>query len=93
MFAIFYKKSTKHIVGFRHDQSTPAPQSAEFWFNIFLKDNREVISDSSDIAFIETAHKDFCLELGKQMWNETTEQVEVDPSYVAPTPSIEETVA
>ena len=82
MFAIFYKKSTKHIVGFRHDQSTPAPQSAEFWFNVFLKDNREGISDPSDIAFVETAYKDFCLELGRQMWNETTQQVEDDPSYV-----------
>lgn len=84
MFAIFYKKSTKHIVGFRHDQSTPTPQPAEYWFNMYLKDNRENIADPSDIEFIETAHQEFCLELGKQLWNETTQKIEEDPSYVTP---------
>ena len=93
MFAIFYKKSTKHIVGCRTDQTTPSPQSAEYWFDVYLKDNKLFIEDFADLTFVETAYQNFGLETGKYMWNESTKQIEEDPNYVAPTPPAQEATA
>lgn len=87
MFMVIYKKSTKHIVSHRSDTSTPAPQSAAYWFSVFVKDQGLTSQEADELAFIETAFIDVAFDTDKYLWNETTQQVDLDPNYVPPPPS------
>ena len=86
MFMIVYKKSTKHIVSYRSDAST-APQSAAYWFSVFIKDNGLTSQEANDLAFVETAPVTLAFDTDKYLWNESTQQAEEDPSYVPPPPA------
>lgn len=87
MFMIIYKKSTKHIVSYRVDTSTPAPQSAAYWFSVFVKDQELTPQEADELAFVETTPVTLAFDADKYLWNETTQQVEEDLSYVPPPPS------
>ena len=87
MFIIIYKKSTKHIMSYRHDSSTGLVNTAEYYFNLYLKDNNLTPDQALDLTYIETAPIVLSLQIGKHLWNELTQQVEEDSSYVAPTPT------
>lgn len=86
MFMLIYKKSTKHVVYYRIDTSTPAPQPAAYWFSMYLKDNKVSAQDAEDLTYVETEMMDLEFGIAKYLWNETTQQVEEDPSYVPPPP-------
>ena len=85
MFIIIYKKSTKHIVQVRSDGST-VPTPAATWLNIYAKDNKLTADEATDLTYVEIAPIEFGLIHGKHLWNESTQQVDEDPNYVAPTP-------
>jgi len=85
MFMIIYKKSTKHIVHYRNDGST-VRTDAQTWFNIYIKDNKLSADQAADLTYIELAPIEINLIHGKHLWNESTQQVEEDPTYVEPTP-------
>lgn len=87
MFMVIYKKSTNHIVSFRSDNSTPEPESAQYWFSMYLKDNKISAADAENLAFAETEVVDFIPSENKYKWNESTQKIELDPSYVEPTPT------
>jgi hypothetical protein len=87
MFILIYKKSTKHIVQVRNDVSTN-PSDAQTWLNIYAKDNNLTADQTTDLTYAEIAPIEFGLIHGKHMWNESTQQVDEDPNYVAPTPTI-----
>jgi hypothetical protein len=87
MFIFIYKKSTKHILSFRSDTTTPAPASPEYWMALYIKDNNISAADAQDLTFVETAYVEINLGTNQYKWNELTQQVEADPSYVAPTPT------
>ena len=86
MFMLIYNKSTKHIVSSRNDMSTPAPQTADYWFSVYIKDNKIAAEDAQDLTFVETEHVDMMFNVNQYTWNESTQQIEADPSYVAPAP-------
>lgn len=86
MFMIVYKKSTKHIASYRCDVSTPAPQSAAYWFSVYLKDNKISAQDAENLTYVETEFVELAFDTDKYLWNETTQQIEEDPSYVPPPP-------
>ena len=86
MFMLIYKKSTKHVVSYRIDTSTPAPQSAAYWFSIFIKDNKISAQDAQDLVYVETEMMELAFDTDKYLWNETTQQIEQDPNYVLQPP-------
>ncbi len=86
MFMYIYKKSTKHIVSFRSDTSTPTPESPEFWLSIYIKDNKVSAADAQDLTFVETDFVDMTIDINQYKWNESTRRIEADPSYVPPPP-------
>lgn len=86
MFVIVYHKITKKIVHYRHDMSVPQVQTAQYWFDQFLEDNE--VGDEN-YTFAEVPHTKALnnIEIGNHVFNESTQQVEADPSYVRPTPA------
>ena len=86
MYMIIYKKSTKKIACTRTDNSTPAPQTPQFWLSVYIKDNKLSAAEAEDLTFVETEPVEGGFELDQYKWNESTRQIEVDPNYVAPTP-------
>lgn len=80
---IIYKKSTKHIVQARNDISNN-PLNSQSWFNIYLRDNKITEEQARDLAYTETTPIELNFILGKHLWNESTQQVEDDLSYVPP---------
>jgi hypothetical protein len=89
MYLIIYKKSTKQIVNFRSDGSTgETSPTAEYFFNLYLKDSGASAEQAADLTYVEPAFVEFGLEDGKHVWNESTQQVDEDPSYVPPTPPV-----
>ena len=88
MFIFIYKKSTKQVVTYRNDSSTGvASLSAEYFFNLYLKDSGATAEQAADLTYVETAHVELAFAPDKYLWNESTQQVEEDSSYVAPTPT------
>ena len=87
MFIIIYKKSTKHIVQVRSDDST-VPVSTETWLNIYIKDNKLTADQATDLTYVEPASIEVNIIYGKHLWNESTQQIDEDPSYVPPTPIV-----
>jgi len=86
MFMIVYKKSTKHIVSYRVDTSTPAPQSAAYLFSVFVNDQELTPQEADELAFVETTPVKLTFNTDKYVWNETTQQIEEDPNFVPPPP-------
>jgi|Laugrespbdmm15sn_2_1035079.scaffolds.fasta_scaffold01354_4 hypothetical protein len=86
MYIIIYKKSTGKIVFTRTDTSAPTPQSPQFWLSVYIKDNKLSAAEAEDLTFVETEPVEGGFELDQYKWNESTQQLEVDPNYVAPTP-------
>jgi hypothetical protein len=80
-------------VSFRSDVSVPEPESAQYWFSMYLKDNKISAADAENLAFVETEYTQFVLNENQYKWNESTLQIEEDPSYVAPTPEPTEPTA
>jgi len=83
MFVAIYHKITKKIVQYRHDTSKPVAHTAQEYFDMFLDDN-EVGDESytfAEVAFTKALN---AIEIGNHVYNESTGQVEADPSYVAP---------
>ena len=87
MFMIIYKKSTKHIVQVRTDDST-FPTEAQIWLNTYIKDNKLSADQATDLTYVQPAPIELALAHGKHMWNESTQQVDEDPNYVEPTPVV-----
>lgn len=85
MFIIIYDKTTKKLVHFRHDMSVPQVHTAQYYFNMFLEDN-EVGDENYAFAEVPFTKALNNIEIGNHVFNESTQQVEVDPSYVRPTP-------
>lgn len=86
MFIVIYKKSTKHVVSYRSDDSTGvASLLAEYFFNQYLKDNNATAEQAADLTYVETAYVELAFAPEKYLWNESTQQVEVDSSYVPST--------
>lgn len=85
MFIIIYKKSTKHIAQVRTEGST-VPTPAGTWLNIHIRDTGLTAEQAADFTCVETSSAVPNLIIGKYMWNESTQQVDEDPTYVAPTP-------
>ena len=83
MFVVIYHKTTKKIVQYRHDMCIPAVHTAQHWFDIFLADNE--VGDE-DYAFAEVQFTKALnnIVIGNHVYNEATNQVDADPSYVAP---------
>jgi hypothetical protein len=87
MFIIIYKKSTKHIVNMRHDSSSDAALRApQYWLDVYIQDSKSSTDEASDLAYVELAPREINLQIGKHVWNESTQQVDEDPNYVPPTP-------
>ena len=91
MFIIIYKKSTKHVVHVRSDNST-TQALAENLFNIYLEDSKANTDQVADLAYIETTPVQLVFDAEKYLWNESTQQVDLNPDYVTPT-SQQETTA
>ena len=91
MFMLIYKKSTGIVVSFRNDEPTSQPVTAETWFSIYLKDNSISASDALDLAYVEIEKIELAFDKNKYMWNESTQQLDLNPAYVAPTPVPETT--
>jgi len=88
MFVIIYKKSTKHIMTFRHDTSSDSTlRTPQYWLDVYIKDSRSSTDEASDLTYVELAPMEIILQVGKHVWNESTQQVEEDPSYIQPTPT------
>ena len=85
MFVLIYNKTTKKIAHFRHDVSTPQTHSAQYYFDLFLADN-EVGDENYAFAEVPFTKALNSIEIGNHVYNESTQQVEADPSYVRPTP-------
>lgn len=85
MFIVIYKKSTKHIMQVRTDGST-VPTPAVTWLNIYVTDSNLTAEQAEDHVYVETSSAVPSLIVGKHLWNESTQQVDEDPNYVAPTP-------
>ena len=83
MFVIVYNKATKKIVYFRNDLAVPQVHTAQYWFDMFLEDNK---IDDENHAFAEVTYtKDLSnIVIGNHVYNEATNAVEEDPNYVAP---------
>lgn len=94
MFIIVYHKITKKLVHFRHDMCAPQVHTAQYWYNIFLKDN-ELGDENYSFAEVSVTKALDAIIIGNHIYNESTGQVEADPNYVAPTPIAppQETVA
>lgn len=88
MFLIIYNKTTKKIVNYRHDLSSE-PNTAEYYFNLYLKDN-EIINNN--LNFIEILFKkEFNnIEIGNHTFNEITGEIEADENYISPIQTITE---
>jgi hypothetical protein len=83
MYIIIYYKTTKKIAFYRHDTSMQ-PLPAQNWFDIFLVDNDVSGEDYSfvELPFTKALNS---ISIGNHVYNESTQQVEADPSYVRPT--------
>ena len=89
MFMLIYKKSTSIVVSIRCDEPSSQPLPADTWFNIYLKDNKISASDALDFAYVEIERIELAFDVNKYMWNESTQQVDLNPAYVAPIPAPE----
>jgi hypothetical protein len=83
MFIIVYHKTTKKLAYFHHDMSAPQVNTAQYWYNIFLKDN-ELGDENYSFAEVLVTKALNDIVIGNHVFNETTGQVEADPSYVPP---------
>jgi hypothetical protein len=87
MFMIIFDTATKYVLGHRADSSTPVSRTAAEMFALFLKDNNVSAQNVQNFGFAEIAPIELVFDENKYKWNETTQQVELDPSYIPPTPS------
>jgi|APGre2960657373_1045057.scaffolds.fasta_scaffold13425_3 hypothetical protein len=86
MLFIIYNKATKHVVVARVDSSTPAPAPLATHLAYFADDHNV---NPQDYAIVELQNKKLGdVKTGKHMWNETTQQLDEDPSYVEPPPDL-----
>jgi hypothetical protein len=85
MFVIVYHKTTKKLVHYRHDMNVPQTHTAQYWFDVFLSDN-EVGDENYTFTEVPFTKALNAINIGNHVFNETTGQVEADPSYVPPTP-------
>lgn len=83
MFIIVYHKTTKKLVHFRHDMCAPQVHTAQYWYNIFLTDN-ELSDENYSFAELPFTKALNAIVIGNHVYNEATQQVEADPSYVPP---------
>ena len=83
MFVVIYDNSTKKIMEYRHDLSAPQVRTAKYYFDQFLENN-EAISDNYAFAEIPYAKKYASIVIGNHVFNESTQTIEADPSYVPP---------
>lgn len=83
MFLVMYDKSSKKIAQFRHDLSSPQTCTAQYYFDQFLKGNG-VSSESHAFAEIPYVETYGAIAIGNHVFNESTQTVEADPSYVPP---------
>ena len=83
MFLVVFHKSTKKLVHIRHDMSVPQVHTAQHWFNVFLADN-ETGDENYTFAEVQFTKALNDIVIGNHVYNEATQQVEADPSYVAP---------
>ncbi len=86
MFIIVYHKTTKKLVHFRHDMCAPQDRTAQYWYNIFLTDN-ELSDENYSFAEVPVTKALDAIIIGNHVYNEATQQVEVDPDWVAPAPT------
>ena len=83
MFVVMYDKSSKKIVEFRHDLSSPQVFTAQYYFDQYLKNNK-VSSESHAFAEIPYVETYGAIVIGNHVFNESTKTVEADPNYVPP---------
>ena len=81
MFIIVYHKTTKKLVHFRHDMSAPQVHTAQYLYNIFLQDS-ELSDENYSFAEVPVTKALNDIVIGNHVFNDTTGQVEADPSYV-----------
>jgi hypothetical protein len=83
MFVVMYDKSSKKLAGFRRDLSSPQVCTAQYFFDRFLENNR---LSSENYTFAEIPYLDAhaAIAIGNHVFNESTQTVEADPSYVPP---------
>jgi hypothetical protein len=80
MYTIAYYKTTKKIMFSRHDYSTVMPFAFDFYFKNFCKQNK---LNEDDYTVIEHTFDDnLNIVYGNHIFNEATQQIEADPSYV-----------
>ena len=86
IFAIVYEKTSKKIVVARVETYTTETNaiSAQGHLLQYCDVNNLNTDDFSAVELPYTRGQEF--QLGKHIYNESTGQIEVDPSYVAPTP-------
>jgi hypothetical protein len=93
MFFIFYKKSDKKIVLTKYEayagkEGALTPQQ-QLQTHCLLND-----LNADDFSAVELAYdRNFVFVVGNHVYNETTQQIEADPNYVAPTPEPAEPTA
>jgi len=82
MFTIIYAKSTKQILGYRHDTSTDNRFGGEEYLKVYCKDN-SFTTDNYACAIIEKPEFEVhCFE--RHIFDEQTQTVVQDPNWVAP---------
>ena len=77
MYTIAYYKTSKKIMFARNDQST-TPVAFDFYFKDFCKQNK---LNENDYTVTEHTYS-IDVVLGNHIFNEATQQIEADPSYV-----------
>jgi hypothetical protein len=78
MFTIAYLKSSKKIVYARHDVGSQV--AFDFYFNQHCENNNLNVNDY--VCIEHTYDKKLNVVLGNHIFNEATQQIEADPSYV-----------
>ena len=78
-----YDKNSKKIAGFRRDLSSPQTRTAQYYFDDFLE-SRRVSRESHAFAEIPYLDAHAAIAIGNHVFNESTQTVEADPSYVPP---------
>lgn len=83
MFVVMYHKTTKKIAQYRHDFSKVSPHTAQEYFDLFLLDN-EFGDENYTFAELPITKSLNIITIGNHIYNESTQQIEADPNYVAP---------